>query len=329
MDFRRATWPAPSRPSEPCGDPRRRCLLRLRPPRHSPCNACNTSARRRRRLYGTPTFRECTSRCRVAAFGSQGSGTAKRLEHAYDRNTRIVALGIPDREAILRMLDYCPNELAELRATLLQEHVSRHREGLYRPVSRRQRARRRRSSRPSGGRRQQGHARAAVDIHREDGVRPPPPIFEDFRSSSHQALLRQATLFAVRTGVDVKRDRVGRACPNAMRLPMVARRGVKHGTAHIGISRDMSESGCPAWGVTAPTLVLQARPAQAPTRRGGSSARGRRSRPPRRGRGRRGRRHARSACRAAPPATQRRRPPPVSPKSARARPTSTESKARS
>ena len=64
-----------------------------------------------------------------------------------------------------------------------------------------------------------------------------------------------------------------------------------------------------ALGVTARTLVMQARPARGPTRRGGSSARGRRSRPPRRGRGRRGRRHARSACRAAPPATQRRQPP--------------------
>ena len=58
-------------------------------------------------------------------------------------------------------------------------------------------------------------------------------------------------------------------------------------------------------GVTAPTLVVRARPARAPTRRGGSSARGRRSRPPRRGRGRRRRRRARSACRAAPPATRR------------------------
>ena len=37
---------------------------------------------------------------------------------------------IPDREAILRVLDDCPEELAELRATLLQEHVWRKREGL-------------------------------------------------------------------------------------------------------------------------------------------------------------------------------------------------------
>ena len=56
--------------------------------------------------------------------------TAERLEHAYDREARIVALDIPDREAILRVLEDCPEELAELRATLLQEHVWRKREGL-------------------------------------------------------------------------------------------------------------------------------------------------------------------------------------------------------
>ena len=56
--------------------------------------------------------------------------TAERLERAYDREARIVALDIPDREAILRVLEDCPEELPELRATLLQEHVWRRREGL-------------------------------------------------------------------------------------------------------------------------------------------------------------------------------------------------------
>jgi hypothetical protein len=46
------------------------------------------------------------------------------------RGRRIVALDIPDREAILRMLEDCPEELLELRATLLHEHVWRQREGL-------------------------------------------------------------------------------------------------------------------------------------------------------------------------------------------------------
>jgi hypothetical protein len=56
--------------------------------------------------------------------------TAERLERAYDREARIVALDIPDREAILRVLEDCPEELVELRATLLQEHVWPKLEGL-------------------------------------------------------------------------------------------------------------------------------------------------------------------------------------------------------
>ena len=56
--------------------------------------------------------------------------TAERLERAYDREARIVALDIPDREAILRVLEECPEGLLELRATLLQEHVWLQREGL-------------------------------------------------------------------------------------------------------------------------------------------------------------------------------------------------------
>jgi hypothetical protein len=52
------------------------------------------------------------------------------LERAHDREARIVALDIPDREAILRVLEDGPEELLELRATLLQEHVRRQREGL-------------------------------------------------------------------------------------------------------------------------------------------------------------------------------------------------------
>ncbi len=55
--------------------------------------------------------------------------TAERLEYAYDREARTVALDVPDREAILRVLEECPEGLVELRATLLQEHVWRQREG--------------------------------------------------------------------------------------------------------------------------------------------------------------------------------------------------------
>ena len=35
----------------------------------------------------------------------------------------MLALDIPDREAILSVLEDCPEALLELRATLLQEHV--------------------------------------------------------------------------------------------------------------------------------------------------------------------------------------------------------------
>jgi hypothetical protein len=51
------------------------------------------------------------------------SGEASRLERAYDRDARIVALDVPDREAILRVLEDCREGLLELRATLLQERV--------------------------------------------------------------------------------------------------------------------------------------------------------------------------------------------------------------
>ena len=41
-----------------------------------------------------------------------------------------MALDIRDREAILPVLEERPEEMLELRATLLQEHVWRQREGL-------------------------------------------------------------------------------------------------------------------------------------------------------------------------------------------------------
>jgi hypothetical protein len=56
--------------------------------------------------------------------------TAAKLEHAIANETRVLALSIPDREAILRTLGDGPAGLAELRATLLLEHEWRIREGL-------------------------------------------------------------------------------------------------------------------------------------------------------------------------------------------------------
>ncbi len=57
--------------------------------------------------------------------------TADRFERARDRETRFVALDVRDRDAILRVLAECPEELLELRATLLQEHVGRQHKGLW------------------------------------------------------------------------------------------------------------------------------------------------------------------------------------------------------
>ena len=56
--------------------------------------------------------------------------TAERLEGAYDRQARIVALEISDREALLRVLEDGPEEFAELRGVLVNEVVWRKREGL-------------------------------------------------------------------------------------------------------------------------------------------------------------------------------------------------------
>jgi hypothetical protein len=48
--------------------------------------------------------------------------TAARLEDAYDVECKVLALTIPDREAILRALEDCPDGLAELRGVLVREH---------------------------------------------------------------------------------------------------------------------------------------------------------------------------------------------------------------
>ena len=56
--------------------------------------------------------------------------TAATLENAYDAERAVVALTIPDREAILQTLDDPPVALAELRGVLLREHEWRKREGL-------------------------------------------------------------------------------------------------------------------------------------------------------------------------------------------------------
>lgn len=55
---------------------------------------------------------------------------ADKLTHALLIETKVLALTIPDREAILRVLDDPPDGLAELRGVLLSEHEGRVRQGL-------------------------------------------------------------------------------------------------------------------------------------------------------------------------------------------------------
>jgi hypothetical protein len=56
---------------------------------------------------------------------------AERLETAYGSGARILALDVPERETIMWALDDPPSKaLAELRGTLLAEHVGRVRDGL-------------------------------------------------------------------------------------------------------------------------------------------------------------------------------------------------------
>jgi hypothetical protein len=64
------------------------------------------------------------------ARGSGFDDVADKLEKAYDLETKVLALTISDREAILRALDDPPDGLAELRGVLLAEHEGRVRQGL-------------------------------------------------------------------------------------------------------------------------------------------------------------------------------------------------------
>ena len=55
---------------------------------------------------------------------------AEKLETAYGRGVRILALEISERETILAALEDLPADLAELRGVLLEEHIGRVRDGL-------------------------------------------------------------------------------------------------------------------------------------------------------------------------------------------------------
>ena len=81
-------------------------------------------------LAGIPVADKAVLQLAASLREAELVDTAERLEHACDREARIVALDVPDREAILRVLEECPDELLELRATLLQERVWLQREVL-------------------------------------------------------------------------------------------------------------------------------------------------------------------------------------------------------
>jgi hypothetical protein len=55
---------------------------------------------------------------------------ADHLQRTLDRGALIGALDEPDRHAILRVLEDCPDQLLKLRATLVHEAAWRQREGL-------------------------------------------------------------------------------------------------------------------------------------------------------------------------------------------------------
>ena len=69
---------------------------------------------------------ELATRLRRADFAHQ----ADTLEGALVTGQAEVALTIPDRIAVLTVLDDPPKGLAQLRAALLEEHVWRQREGI-------------------------------------------------------------------------------------------------------------------------------------------------------------------------------------------------------
>ncbi len=64
-------------------------------------------------------------------LGSTGEpDLAARLEEAWESETRVIALTIPERETVLRALDDPQTDaLAELRGVHLAEHVGRQQQG--------------------------------------------------------------------------------------------------------------------------------------------------------------------------------------------------------
>ena len=66
-------------------------------------------------LAGIPVADKAVLQLAASLREAELVDTAERLEHAYDREARIVALDVTDREVILRVLEECPEGLLELR----------------------------------------------------------------------------------------------------------------------------------------------------------------------------------------------------------------------
>ena len=62
-------------------------------------------------LAGIPVADPAVLRIAASLREAELVDTAEILERAYDREARIVALEVTDREAILRVLEECPNEM--------------------------------------------------------------------------------------------------------------------------------------------------------------------------------------------------------------------------
>ena len=85
---------------------------------------------RPRVLAGIPVADNVVLRLAASLHKAELIDTAEILEGAYDREARLVALDVSDREAILRVLEDCPEEMVELRANAAAGARWRQREGL-------------------------------------------------------------------------------------------------------------------------------------------------------------------------------------------------------
>jgi hypothetical protein len=81
-------------------------------------------------LAGIPISDERTLELAVLLDSADHHQTSESLVAALEAELFAVPLTIPDREAILTVLDDPPSDLAKLRGVLLHEHEARVRDGI-------------------------------------------------------------------------------------------------------------------------------------------------------------------------------------------------------